>query len=84
MHIRDQDIDLGPEIILSRIAIDLDVALEEWKMSSQVKKHLTIGPGGRSCACCFPAPGSRERKLQYRGAKRKASREAMRLESENA
>lgn len=40
-------------------------------------KHLTIGPGGRKCACCFPAPGSKERAAEYRAAKRKEKQEAM-------
>lgn len=40
-------------------------------------KHLCIGPGGRGCACCFPSPGSKERKLEYRKAKRKEKREAL-------
>jgi len=43
-----------------------------------IKKHLCIGPGGIDCHCCFPAPGSRERKLEFRRAKRREKREAMR------
>ncbi len=46
-------------------------------------KFLCIGPGGRNCNCCFPAPGSKDRKLQYRMAKRKENREAFKIEREN-
>jgi hypothetical protein len=45
-----------------------------------MNKHLKIGPGGRRCVCCFPAPGSKARKLEFRRAKRKEKREAFRLE----
>lgn len=41
------------------------------------QKHLHVGPGGLHCACCFPAPGSKDRRSQFRRAKRKADREAM-------
>ena len=34
-------------------------------------KHLTVGPGGRRCACCFPGPGTVERSALYRRAKRR-------------
>lgn len=40
-------------------------------------KHLTIGPGGRKCSCCFPAPGSKARAAKYRSAKRREKQEAM-------
>lgn len=40
-------------------------------------KHLTIGPGGRNCVCCFPAPGSKERRAEYRRAKRIEKRNAI-------
>jgi hypothetical protein len=53
-------------------------------LSAHVKKHLTVGPGGRRCICCFPAPGSRDRKLEYRSAKRRAAREAMQVENDNS
>lgn len=43
-------------------------------------KHLTIGPGGRKCLCCFPAPSSKARRLEYRRAKRIAEREAFKAE----
>jgi hypothetical protein len=39
---------------------------------------LRIGPGGRRCTCCFPAPGSKERKAAYRTAKRKWNNEVKR------
>lgn len=44
-------------------------------------RHLRIGPGGRKCVCCFPAPGSKDRKLAYRAAKRKDKREAFKAEA---
>jgi len=43
-------------------------------------RSLCIGPGGRKCNCCFPAPGSKARKLEYRRAKRTDEREAMKCE----
>jgi len=43
-------------------------------------KYLCVGPGGRKCNCCFPAPGSKARRLEYRKAKRNAKREAMKIE----
>jgi len=30
-----------------------------------------MGPGGKRCACCFPAPGSRARRQIMRSVKRK-------------
>lgn len=48
-----------------------------------MKKHLKIGPGGMHCVCCFPAPGSKGRKLEFRRAKRKEKREALRIEKLN-
>lgn len=48
-----------------------------------MNKHLDVGIGGVSCVCCFPAPGSKERRLLFRSAKRKEKREAMRLEEIN-
>ncbi len=42
--------------------------------------HLRVGPGGRRCACCFPAPGSMERRKRFRVAKRKQAREHWMLE----
>lgn len=44
----------------------------------QNSRYLKIGPGGRRCNCCFPAPRSKDRRAQFRIAKRKAEREAMR------
>lgn len=40
-------------------------------------KHLSIGPGGKRCACCFPAPNSPGRRAEYRRAKRIEKRIAM-------
>lgn len=50
----------------------------------RVYKFLCVGPGGTRCTCCFPAPGSRARKLEYRRAKRREKRDAMRVERENS
>lgn len=44
----------------------------------KTSRYLKIGPGGRRCNCCFPAPRSKDRRAQYRSAKRKADREAQR------
>lgn len=44
------------------------------------KKHLCIGPGGKNCPCCFPAPGSKERKAEFRRAKRRSNKEAIKVE----
>jgi hypothetical protein len=46
-------------------------------------KHLTIGPGGVNCVCCFPAPGSKERKSEFRRAKRNEKRAALKVERDN-
>lgn len=46
-------------------------------------KNLHIGPGGRKCNCCFPAPGSKARKLQYRRAKKLDKKEAFKTEGLN-
>lgn len=48
-----------------------------------MNKHLKAGPGGVRCVCCFPAPGSKDRKLEFRKAKRKEKREALRIEKLN-
>lgn len=47
------------------------------------KRFLCIGPGGRHCVCCFDPPGSKGRKLEYRRAKRRDNKEAMKVEQEN-
>lgn len=39
-------------------------------------KYLHVGVGGRRCPCCFPRPGSAERRAKYRAAKRREQREA--------
>jgi len=51
------------------------------RISRNVAKH--IGPGGKNCPCCFPAPGSKGRKSIYRSAKRKDKRDAMRDQAVN-
>lgn len=43
-------------------------------------KCLAIGPGGRNCSCCFPAPGSKARRWKYRLAKKEDNKNAFRLE----
>lgn len=48
-----------------------------------MNKHLKVGMGGRRCVCCFPAPGSKGRKAEFRKAKRKEKREALRIEKLN-
>lgn len=47
-------------------------------------KCLHIGPGGTGCICCFPAPGSKARKLEYRRAKKQDKKEAFKLEEMNS
>ena len=42
-------------------------------------RFLCIGPGGKKCSCCFPAPGSKDRRAQFRSAKRKDAKETLRL-----
>ncbi len=34
-------------------------------------RFLHVGPGGRKCTCCFPGPGTKDRRAQYRLAKRR-------------
>lgn len=38
------------------------------------------GPGGMNCVCCFPAPGSKERRKIIKAYRRKEAREAFRCE----
>jgi hypothetical protein len=45
---------------------------------TKVSRFLCTGPGGRKCNCCFPAPGSKSRKAEYRSAKRKFNHEVKR------
>lgn len=45
-------------------------------MNKSIKRFLKCGPGGTSCNCCFPAPGSKLRRYEFRRAKRKAKLEA--------
>lgn len=44
-------------------------------------RNLRIGPGGRKCVCCFPAPG-KGRKLEYRRAKKLDKKQALKAEKE--
>ena len=71
------------EFIRALELLDIRIKLKERKMriSRNVAKH--IGPGGRNCPCCFPAPGSKGRKSIYRSAKRKDKRDAMRDQAVN-
>jgi len=46
-----------------------------------LNKHLTVGPGGVNCTCCFPAPGSKHRKLVIRKAKRAEAKAAWKAET---
>ena len=46
----------------------------------KIKKYLCVGPGGMKCVCCFPAPGSKDRKYHFRAAKRKEKRDAFKVE----
>jgi len=43
-------------------------------------RYLCIGPGGRKCNCCFPSPGSKARRLEYRRAKKLDKKEAVKVE----
>jgi hypothetical protein len=47
-------------------------------------RNLCIGPGGRKCNCCFPAPSSKARRLEYRKAKKLDRKEALRIEEMHA
>ena len=47
----------------------------------KLSKNLCIGPGGVSCPCCFPPPGSKARYLEFRRAKRKDKKEALKRET---
>lgn len=47
-------------------------------------RYLTVGPGGMRCACCFPAPGTKARKAEFRKAKRREARQAFKAETINA
>ncbi len=47
-------------------------------MTTGNSRYLKIGPGGRNCPCCFPAKGSKDRRSQFRRAKKKSDRLAMR------
>lgn len=44
----------------------------------KVTRHLSVGPGGRKCNCCFPPPGSPCRKAKFRTAKRRSQAETRR------
>lgn len=44
---------------------------------NRYKKHLAVGPGGKRCACCAPAPGSKALRQELRTAKRRDHQEAL-------
>lgn len=44
------------------------------RMVPEIREHCPVGPGGTQCACCFPAPGSKERKAMFRTAKHRAKK----------
>ena len=44
------------------------------------KDRFGSGPGGMNCICCFPAPGSNERRKLIKAWRRKQSYEAFRCE----
>ena len=46
-----------------------------------MNKHLQVGIGGVNCNCCFPAPGSKARKLRIRKAKRDETKAAWKVET---
>jgi hypothetical protein len=48
----------------------------------QINKHLSVGPGGTNCRCCFPQD-RKGRKLEYRRAKHREAHEALRIEQLN-
>lgn len=43
-------------------------------------KHIVRGPGGLSCPCCFPAPGTKQRAYKVKQALRKWVRDALKLQ----
>jgi len=50
---------------------------------TKTSRFLCVGPGGTRCACCFPAPGSRARRAEFRRAKNRNRREVRKqIESE--
>ena len=53
-------------------------------MSKLHMKFLSTGPGGINCTCCFPAPRSKERRAEFRKAKKRERRVAMKLEMLNS
>jgi len=42
-----------------------------------------VGIAGVNCRCCFPAPGSKHRKILIRKAKRDEAKAAWKIESAN-
>jgi hypothetical protein len=50
---------------------------------NKYSKYCKVGPGGMNCSCCFPSPGSKDRKYHFRAAKRKEKIEAFKIENDN-
>lgn len=50
---------------------------------SKTMKYLHVGPGGRNCSCCFESPSSKGRKLEFRKAKKREKREAIKESMED-
>lgn len=42
--------------------------------SSDHKRYLHVGPGGTKCPCCFPAPGSSERRRHFKRVRQEEKR----------
>ncbi len=45
----------------------------------KTSRFLKCGVGGPECGCCFPARGSKERRLRWRSAKKKERDEAFKM-----
>jgi hypothetical protein len=58
-------------------------------MSHTIKKNkmkkrekFSCGPGGMDCVCCFPAPGSKERRYLIKANRRNEERQDFRCQEE--
>lgn len=56
---------------------------------AEYRRYTRVGPGGRKCSCCYPAPGTSRRiaervfKRKYQVAERRAMfQELLELDSE--
>ena len=50
---------------------------------NRLKKFLRVGPGGMHCPCCYPAPGTKERKKLIRAGRRREATDAFKIEELN-